>query len=123
MKWFEEEPPFNSIAPIQTIVAAPDTIYYGFMTGTGSPNQLALACFDADLNLRWTRYFLEPDMFHWAPPAILARCAAQANRALRPARPPRALAKPRLGKLEHAGPHLRAVSHEGDAGRREELYG
>lgn len=66
MKWFEEEPPFNSIAPIQTIVAAPDTIYYGFMTGTGSPNQLALACFDADLNLRWTRYFLEPDMFHWA---------------------------------------------------------
>ena len=66
MKWFEEEPPFNSIAPIQTIVAATDTIYYGFMTGTGSPNQLALACFDADLNLRWTRYFLEPDMFHWA---------------------------------------------------------
>ncbi len=66
MKWFEEKPPFNSIAPIQTIVAAPDTIYYGFMTGSGSPNRLALACLDADLNVRWMRYFLEPDMFHWA---------------------------------------------------------
>ena len=73
IKWFEEEPPFNSIAPIQTIVAAPDTIYYGFMTGTGSPNQLALACFDADLNLRWTRYFLEPNMFHWATCLTLLR--------------------------------------------------
>lgn len=80
MKWFEEEPPFNSIAPIQTIVAAPDTIYYGFMTGTGSPNQLALACFDADLNLRWTRYFLEPDMFHWATCNTRPMCSPSKSR-------------------------------------------
>ena len=66
MKWFEEEAPYNSIAPIQTIVAAPDTIYYGFMKGSGSPNRLAFACLDANLNVRWKRYFLEPDMIHWA---------------------------------------------------------
>lgn len=64
---FEEEYPYNSIGPIQAIVAAPDTIYYGFMTGTGCFNQLALVCYDADLDIRWTRYFLEPDMFHMAP--------------------------------------------------------
>ena len=63
---FEEEYPYNSIGPIQAIVAAPDTIYYGFMTGTGCFNQLALVCYDADLDTRWTRYFLEPDMFHFA---------------------------------------------------------
>ena len=70
---FDEEPPYNSIGPIHTIVAAPDTIYYGFMTGTGCPNQLVLACLDADLNVRWTRYFLEPDMFHWATCMTLLR--------------------------------------------------
>ena len=63
---FEEEYPYNGIGPIQAIVAAPDTIYYGFMTGTGYFNQLALVCYDADLDIRWTRYFLEPDMFHFA---------------------------------------------------------
>ncbi|MBQ4432927.1 MAG: T9SS type A sorting domain-containing protein, partial [Bacteroidales bacterium] len=28
---------------------------------------------DADLNVRWTRYFLEPDMFHWATCMTLLR--------------------------------------------------
>ena len=73
MKWFEEEDPYNSIAPIQTIVAAPDTIYYGFMTGSGSPNRLVLACLDTNLNVRWMRYFLEPDMIHWATCMTLLR--------------------------------------------------
>lgn len=63
---FEEEYPCTSIAPIQAIVAAPDTIYYGFMTGMNCNNQLALVCYNADLDIRWIRYFLEPNMFHWA---------------------------------------------------------
>ena len=36
------------------------------MTDTGYNNRLVLVCLDENLNIKWTRYFLEPDMFHWA---------------------------------------------------------
>lgn len=54
-----------SIGPISTIVAAPDTIYYSYMTDIMYNNQLVLACLDADLNVRWKRYLLAADWFHW----------------------------------------------------------
>ncbi|MGP1447139.1 MAG: T9SS type A sorting domain-containing protein [Candidatus Limimorpha sp.] len=61
------EDAYSSIGPIpMTIVSAPDTIYYSYMTNFGVRNQLVLVCLDGDLNVRWTRYMLEPDMFHWA---------------------------------------------------------
>jgi len=57
---------YNSSSPVWTVVAAPDTIYYSYMTNTGASNQLALACLDVNLNVRWERYIYNPDMFHWA---------------------------------------------------------
>ena len=61
---FEEEGSY-SISPIRAVVAAPDTIYYAYMTDSGSPNQLALACLDNLLNIRWVRYFLDTGEFYW----------------------------------------------------------
>ena len=63
-KLFDEDD-FN-ISPIKATTAAPDTIYYSYMTTTGNNNQLALACLDADLEIRWIRYVYNPDCFHWA---------------------------------------------------------
>ena len=57
------------------------------------------------------------------PPAILARRGATSDRALRPARAPRA--QPRLGprKPQPAGPRSRAVRDEGHHGGRNGLLG
>lgn len=55
-----------SPSPIWTAVMDDGTIYYSYMTDAGNPNILALVCFDSDLNMRWKRYFLDPDVFHWA---------------------------------------------------------
>ena len=55
---------FGTRIPTGIEVTSPDTIYYAFMPEAGCANQLALACLDAELNVRWTRYFLEPDYFH-----------------------------------------------------------
>ena len=60
-----EEGGYYSISPIRAAVAAPDTIYYAYMTESGSPNQLALACLDRNLNVRWVRYFLDTGEFYW----------------------------------------------------------
>ena len=57
---------YSSPRPIGIVVTSPDTIYYAYMTDFGLPNQLALACIDAELNVRWTRYFLEQNSFHRA---------------------------------------------------------
>lgn len=62
---FVEESSYSSIGPIRAAVAAPDTIYYAYMTDTGNSNQLVLACLDDDLNVRWVRYFLETGSFFW----------------------------------------------------------
>lgn len=52
-------------SPIWTIVMDDGTIYHSYMTDAGAPNRLVLVRLDADLNVLWARYFLEPDMFHW----------------------------------------------------------
>ena len=57
---------YSSPRPIGIVATSPDTIYYAYMTDFGTPNQLALACIDAELNVRWTRYFLEQNSFHRA---------------------------------------------------------
>ena len=61
---FIEEDRYSVPCPIGIEVTSPDTIYYAYMTDVGAPNQLALACLDAELNVRWARYFLEADYFH-----------------------------------------------------------
>ena len=58
-----------------------------------------------------------------APPAILARRAAQANRALRPSRPPRAHPRRRIGKPQPARPRGGAVCDEGHDGGRQGVFG
>ena len=56
----------NSPSPIWTAALSDGTVYYSYMTDTGYNNRLVLVCLDENLNIKWTRYFLEPDMFHWA---------------------------------------------------------
>ena len=63
-RFFFVEDKYASMKPIGIEVTSPDTIYYAYMTDAGAPNQLVLACLDAELNVRWTRYFLEADYFH-----------------------------------------------------------
>ena len=69
-KLFDEDD--VNISPIKVTAVAPDTIYYSYMTTTGN-NQLALACLDADLEIRWIRYVYDPDCFHWATTMTVLR--------------------------------------------------
>ena len=54
-----------NISPIWTTVMDDGTIYHSYMTDADAPNRLVLVRLDANLNVLWARYFLEPDMFHW----------------------------------------------------------
>jgi outer membrane protein assembly factor BamB len=56
----------DSPSPIWTAALSDGTVYYSYMTDAGYNNRLVLVCLDENLNIKWKRYFLEPDMFHWA---------------------------------------------------------
>ena len=60
-----DEEPYSSRGPIQAVVSSPDDIYYAYMTDTGQPNQLVLACLDENLTVRWKRYFYDTGEFYW----------------------------------------------------------
>ena len=64
IRFFSEET--MNPSPVWTAVMEDGTIYFSYMTDADNFNRLVLVCCDQDLNIRWQRYFLEPDAFHWA---------------------------------------------------------